>query len=906
MSTMLHQFESASDTPAAEPGHGAEAILAGVVFGAQKFMNQSDWTGVLEPWLERLGQATHSDQVRIFENDQSGPGEPTKSSMRAQWIAPGGNFGSPMEVLQHVSFREVGCGRWEDMLSRNEAVVGSLDEFPESERPILQQEGIVSVAIVPVFAAGRWWGFIGFADCHAKRKWQQAELNALSAAAGIYGAALARQEMERRIAAAMVQEQLAAEIGELLTASARNLDEVLQLCSSRIAHHLDAQLVRVWTLDRDGKLLKSCSGFSAGVELTPSQMRLGECAVGRIALSKQPEVWSGTLTELWPGSVEITRAAGLSAGLGHPLLTDGKIVGVVVLLQRGGPTTAALEGLSSVTDELVLAIERSRAMSALHLTEDRYQRLVEATVEGICIHDGRRLLDCNPSLARMVGLEVADVIGRSPLEFIHSDSIPDVLQRLATNHTQAYEANMVRVDGSVFPAELKGRDFIHEGVKLRVTSIRDITERKEAERTAQRLLAEQTARELAERSRTNAQFLVDASRILASSFDTTTTLNQLAHLSIRSLAECCVVTLFRGECAEQVAAIHVHPSRQELLAAAVEHWKDRWNGNHPFTIQQKKGEPFIVANLSESDLDEMVPDAEPRRVFGELGMRSLMSVPIVSGGQLIGSMMFARGASCTPYGADELSIAQELANRAAVALESAQSYHQAHAATQARDEMLAVVAHDLRNPLNTIYMGSTLALDLTADQPTTPGRRQFEIIKRTAEHMNRLIQDLLDATRLQSGQLALEVMPTPPKAIVDEAMLMLLPLATHAGIALQADVPEGLAAVPADRMRLLQVLSNLVGNALKFTPRGGSVLLSVTQGEAGTCFRVTDTGPGIAADQLPHIFGRFWQARRTDRRGLGLGLAIAKGIVEAHGGTISVESRLGEGSSFLFTVPITV
>jgi signal transduction histidine kinase len=269
-------------------------------------------------------------------------------------------------------------------------------------------------------------------------------------------------------------------------------------------------------------------------------------------------------------------------------------------------------------------------------------------------------------------------------------------------------------------------------------------------------------------------------------------------------------------------------------------------------------------------------------------------------------MMFAVGASRPAYGAEELAIAQELAHRAAVALESAQSYHDAHAATLARDEMLAVVAHDLRNPLNTIYMGSSLALDLTADQPNTPGRRQFEIIQRTAEHMNRLIQDLLDATRLQSGQLALEVMPTPPKTIVDEAMLMLLPLATHAGIALQTDIAEGLTPIPADRMRLLQVLSNLVGNALKFTPRGGSVTLSVTQGEAGTCFRVTDTGPGIAADLLPHIFGRFWQARRTDRRGLGLGLAIAKGIVEAHGGSISVESRLGEGSSFLFTVPISV
>jgi signal transduction histidine kinase len=169
--------------------------------------------------------------------------------------------------------------------------------------------------------------------------------------------------------------------------------------------------------------------------------------------------------------------------------------------------------------------------------------------------------------------------------------------------------------------------------------------------------------------------------------------------------------------------------------------------------------------------------------------------------------------------------------------------------------------------------------------------------------MNRLIQDLLDATRLQSGQLALEQMPTAAHVIVDEAMDLLQPLAMHAGVTFQAHVTPELPALWVDRGRVLQVLSNLVGNAIKFTPRGGSVTLVVTPDPAGARFCVRDTGAGIAADQVPHIFGRFWQARRTDRRGLGLGLAIAKGIVEAHSGTIWVESVLGAGSEFLFTVP---
>jgi signal transduction histidine kinase len=134
-------------------------------------------------------------------------------------------------------------------------------------------------------------------------------------------------------------------------------------------------------------------------------------------------------------------------------------------------------------------------------------------------------------------------------------------------------------------------------------------------------------------------------------------------------------------------------------------------------------------------------------------------------------------------------------------------------------------------------------------------------------------------------------------------MEILVPLAEHAGIILEARIAADLPQVPVDRMRVLQVLSNLIGNALKFTPRGGSVVLSLEETAEGVCFGVKDTGAGIPSDQLPHIFGRFWQARRTDRRGLGLGLGIARGIVEAHGGAIRVESRVGEGSMFLFTLP---
>jgi signal transduction histidine kinase len=175
--------------------------------------------------------------------------------------------------------------------------------------------------------------------------------------------------------------------------------------------------------------------------------------------------------------------------------------------------------------------------------------------------------------------------------------------------------------------------------------------------------------------------------------------------------------------------------------------------------------------------------------------------------------------------------------------------------------------------------------------------------------MQRLIQDLLDASRLDTGSLALEKVNTRPADLLREANEMLAPLASHASIDFQIEPPHELPVISADRGRLLQVMSNLVGNAFKFTPKGGTVRVSVVAlDDAATvkqevAFSVHDTGSGIPADQLPHIFARGWQARRGDRRGIGLGLAIASGIVEAHGGRIWAESVVGEGSCFTFTVP---
>ncbi|NUO62252.1 MAG: HAMP domain-containing histidine kinase [Gemmatimonadaceae bacterium] len=225
-------------------------------------------------------------------------------------------------------------------------------------------------------------------------------------------------------------------------------------------------------------------------------------------------------------------------------------------------------------------------------------------------------------------------------------------------------------------------------------------------------------------------------------------------------------------------------------------------------------------------------------------------------------------------------------------------------AVRSRDQVLSIVSHDLRNPLGTITMATSFLLEIVPDdEARATERRQLEMIKRAAGTMNRMIGDLLDVTRIESGRLSVERAPTEVEPVVDEAIALHRPLAEAAQIALARDVAQGLPRMCADRHRLSQILSNLIGNAIKFTPRGGTVTVSAAAEPGGILWRVSDTGQGIPADQLPHLFDRFWQARRTDRRGLGLGLVIVEGLVKAHGGGIHVASEPGRGTTISFSIP---
>jgi signal transduction histidine kinase len=287
-------------------------------------------------------------------------------------------------------------------------------------------------------------------------------------------------------------------------------------------------------------------------------------------------------------------------------------------------------------------------------------------------------------------------------------------------------------------------------------------------------------------------------------------------------------------------------------------------------------------------------------------MQTYLSTPLLHAGETVGalSLHFKEAGA---VGASDRTFTLLLAQAAAVALHRARSYdaeldkrRRAELLAQARDDVLGVVAHDLRNPLNLIQM--TVELIIDEELPVERRREMLSIALRAAKQMNRLIEDLLDHVRLQAGRLSLEVEDVGVDTIMKDAEETFRPLADRRHVHFETTAQNGVS-VRADRIRVSQIVGNLIGNAIKFTPEQGIVKLSATPDDKRVVFQIVDDGPGIPLDNIPKLFDNFWQARKSDRRGVGLGLAIAKELVEAHGGKIWVESSVDHGSTFSFSLP---
>jgi signal transduction histidine kinase len=275
--------------------------------------------------------------------------------------------------------------------------------------------------------------------------------------------------------------------------------------------------------------------------------------------------------------------------------------------------------------------------------------------------------------------------------------------------------------------------------------------------------------------------------------------------------------------------------------------------------------------------------------------RAVLSVPMIARGRRVGALVL--GLAHQAHHDRTIRLGQELANRAALALESAHAHEVAQRAVRTRDQVLSVVAHDLGN--------SVVAISLVAGmlQQQAGPSEPLQTILRSCDSMRRLIGDLLDVVRIDAGILSIERRRVSAVQLLRDATEVASVVASAKTVTLELTLDGEVGEVWADPDRVLQVLENLIGNAIKFTPSGGRVTLAATATGHELRVGVTDTGPGIAAHELPHLFDRFWQAQKNDRRGVGLGLAICNAIITAHGGRIWAESTPGGGTAMSFTLP---
>jgi PAS domain S-box-containing protein len=534
------------------------------------------------------------------------------------------------------------------------------------------------------------------------------------------------------------------------------------------------------------------------------------------------------------------------------------------------------------------------AERALRASEARFAGIIAIASDAIIsVDENFQITLFNQGAETIFGYRREDVLGQ-PLEML----LPERFRGSHGGHMRNFAHSPVaarrmgerqeilglRRDGTEFPAEASISRLDLFGSILFTVVLRDITERKRVER--------------------GQRFLAQAGAILASSLDYETTLTSLAALTVPELADWSVVYIRDGTGAvRRLEVAHADPALRDALTELRRYPLDPRSPHPVFTVLDT-GEPEVMREVDDAFVDALSADAGQRELYRTLGLRSLMMVPLIVRGRTTGAMGFF-SASKQRYGADDLSLAQDLAVLAGMAVDNAQLYGDAQAAVRARDDLLAVVSHDLGNPLSAIRIGTSLLLRTRpASEEGSAGWQHLEFIRQSVLQMENLINDLLDVKRLEGGMIALDLEPLAVDRVVHDVMEVFRPIADGRSIALAADVAVSLPALHADPQRIVQVLSNLVSNAVKFTEPGGEVCIAATAADGVVCFSVSDTGPGIAEDQQQHVFDRFWQARRSGRKGLGLGLAIAHGIVIAHGGRIWVESSPGAGATFLFTIPV--
>jgi len=537
--------------------------------------------------------------------------------------------------------------------------------------------------------------------------------------------------------------------------------------------------------------------------------------------------------------------------------------------------------------------ERKKIQEITKKSELRFRSLMEEAHDGIVIVNDKGIIEfANNNLKNWFGYALDEIVGK-PLEIL----VPERYRAMHIGHRFQYMSNptprpmglgidlfAVRKDGSEFPVDISLSPIEVEGGTSVAAFIRDLSDRK--------------------RSEAQQKFLADSSNILSEEFHLENSLGRLADLITPFMADFCIIYYYENNKLVIKAISHTDRSMEDVLKKAAkglfstpETCPYRPEGS----VDNQKA--VLLSTITEPFLSTLSQSEEGLASLTELNPKSIILLPLVARKKTIGILFLGMGESGRPYSSTDLTFAELIATRIQIAIDNIVLYNEAQKATKARQDILAVVSHDLKNPLTVIKNGFEMISKLIKNNDLEKAQELLQSTNKSTAFIERLINDLLDFSKLQEGTFSIQQRPVVIKEIVIEAVSPFLNVAKEKSIDFSWDTPHADLIIECDPVRITQILMNIIGNAIKFTPANGKVNMKIIESENAVQFLVSDTGPGISEEELPHIFDRYWQVKGTAYLGTGLGLSIVKALVEAHNGKIWVRSKVNEGSTFCIEIP---
>jgi PAS domain S-box-containing protein len=665
----------------------------------------------------------------------------------------------------------------------------------------------------------------------------------------------------------------------------RRAEERLHASEERLSGIISHAMEAIIAVDADQRILV----FNEAAERTfrcSAKDAIGS-SLGRFVPERHREAHREDVRRF--GQTGQTRRSMTSPGVIWALRADGEEFPMEAMISRAGEP-----GKQVFTVILRDISERIRVETALRESEERLRLVVRATNDVIWEWDVTTgALEWSEG-AEQTFRYAPETMGRS-IEWWSERIQPDERERVVTGLHDLVrgtgdfwsdEYRLMRGDGSY--ASVLDRGFVRRnerGEALKVIgAMMDVTQRRRNE-DAQR-------------------FLASASALLESSLDPEVTLPGVARLVVPDFADVCRLDVIGTDGSVRFAAAAEGGGAGQSVPPQGGGRTLMTEVDSALLLESvREGKLVLVSAERGRSLPASGAGEKVRELWEGLGARSLIVAPLRAHHRVLGALTMVMTDPGREFGLRDLPLVEDLARRVAAALENARLYAEAQRAVRAREEILNVVSHDLRNPLGAVQLSAEFLCDPEQRAPEEH-RKWLTMILRAADQMDDLIGDLLDAARIDTGGFSVVPASHDVTALLLEVEEVFAPMAAGKDIRLESAVPPALPPVLLDEPLVRRVLSNLINNAIKFTPPGGTIRVQVARDGSELRFSISDDGAGIPRQHLPHVFDRYWQAGRGDRRGVGLGLAIARDIVDAHGGRIWVESEEGSGATFHFTVPL--